>query len=639
MRPEIRLLIIEDNPGDVRLLKEILKEAAVTNFAIETQQRLSDGIKYLESNIADVILLDLSLPDSHGLETFLVVNANFPNIPVLLLTGLDDANVAIDAINRGAQDYLVKGKIDKDLLVKAIYYAIERKNNETKIAHERNQLEVTLASISDGVIATDAQGKIVLLNKSAQEITGFSAQEALGKDLGEILKIIDEQTNEPYKDPAQTVLHTNEVFFLPVNTVLTDKNGNEKVLEGEATPIKDQNHQPTGVVAVFRDAGEKRKSQGEVIKVQKLEALGVLAGGIAHDFNNVLTGILNNIGYAKLQINDQANVLDTLLDIEKITLRSKELTHQLLTFAKGGAPMKEIISLPELIKNQSTFILRGTNYSHTITIPQEIWPVDLDVGQFNQVISNILTNAKEAMPEGGKIEIVLNNMENNTEDKNLLPKKHYIRIAIKDFGVGIPERHINKIFDPYFTTKQEGSGLGLAITYSIIKRHHGDIRVESKPGVGTTFFIYLPVSEQQLHTEPKKLTPISSGKGKILLMDDEAMITRGLEKLLKSLGYEVICTQNGQEAVDAYRQAFSENLPFSAIIMDLVVPGGMGGKEAMSKILEIDPKAKGIVSSAYSQDPVMADPQKYGFKAILAKPYDSATFSQVVAETIQKPAA
>ena len=636
MHKEIRVLIIEDNPGDVRLIKEILKDSGETTFIIAAAIRLTEGMEYLSREAIDVVLLDLSLPDSHGMETFLTFNASFPTMPILLLTGLDDSAMAIEAINRGAQDYLVKGKIDKELIVRSIHYAIERKNNETKIAHERNQLGVTLSTITDGVVTTDAQGKITLINKSAQNIIGLAPQDAINKNLKDIFPILDQQTNTPCGDPVQTVLQTQKVFFLPTNTVFIDKNGSEKFIEGEAAPINEAGHKTTGVVVVFRDTSEQHKARQEIIKMQKLEALGILAGGIAHDFNNILTGILNNVSYAKLQAKEQSAIIDTLLDIEKITLKSKDLTHQLLTFAKGGLPVKETISLPELIRNQTTFSLRGTNYTYTISADKNVWPVDLDVGQFNQVITNIITNAKEAMPEGGKIEITINNLGSNQENKNLLPEKKYIRIAIKDFGVGIPERHINKIFDPYFTTKQQGSGLGLAVTYSIIKRHHGDIRAESKPGNGTTFLIYLPVSENPNPTEPQKEPTVATGKGKILIMDDEPMILETVQKLLSVLGYSVVCAKNGQEALQSYRTAMSEGKPFLVVIMDLVVPGGMGGKESMAKILEIDPKARGIVSSAYSQDPVMADPQKYGFKAMVAKPYDISAFSQILAKVIQE---
>lgn len=623
---KINILIIEDNPGDVRLFKEMLRDIPSVDFIVNSCARISQGLEYLAQQDCDVVLLDLTLPDSHGLETFSTIAGAFQNIPVLLLTGLDDENIAIDAMRQGAQDYLVKGKIDANLLAKSIRYAIQRKAIERKISNDKNQLEVTLSSIADGVITTDSQGTIILMNSAAQQITGWKQQDAIEKNIDDVFKIIDEQTNQPCESPVKAVLRTKKTFFLPINTILITKNGDEKYIEDDATPIKNENNKITGVVIVFRDAGEKRKSQNEVIKIQKLEALGVLAGGICHDFNNVLTAILNNVGYAKMKAQNNKELVEVLLDIEKVTLKSKTLTYQLLTFAKGGEPIKETTYIPELIKNIITFTLRGTNYTYQLTNDSQVWPVDLDIGQFSQAISNIIINAKEAMPDGGNIDIEVHNIAKDNPQ---------VEIKIKDYGIGMPEKYLTKIFDPYFTTKKEGCGLGLAITYSIIKRHHGDISVNSKPGAGTTFTITLPMSQNNALISKEQTSNIICGKGKILIMDDEQMILTAMKKLLVTLGYDVKVSKDGQEAISLYEEAKNANEPFNAVIMDLMIPGGMGGKETIKKLLAIDKDVKAIVSSAYSQDPVMANPKEYGFKAVVAKPYEISLFSQILASVIE----
>ncbi|MBI5047883.1 MAG: response regulator [Deltaproteobacteria bacterium] len=263
-----------------------------------------------------------------------------------------------------------------------------------------------------------------------------------------------------------------------------------------------------------------------------------------------------------------------------------------------------------------------------------IWPVEIDAGQINQVLHNLIINAEQAMPDGGVINMRCENIDVD-ENSLILKKGRYVKLSVQDNGIGIPEENVNRIFDPYFTTKEHGSGLGLAISYSIIKKHDGLIAVESKLGKGTTFYIYLPASDKKITKSNKLEEKLYTGKEKILVMDDEALIRELLNELLSHIGYAVELAKDGSETIEKYRKAVKSGCPFDAVIMDLTIPGGIGGKEAIKQLLEIDPNTKAIVSSGYSNDPIMAEYKNYGFKGVVAKPYDLKKLSDILHNVIK----
>jgi nitrogen-specific signal transduction histidine kinase len=386
--------------------------------------------------------------------------------------------------------------------------------------------------------------------------------------------------------------------------------------------------------SIIRDITEKKKMELELQKAQKLESVGLLAGGIAHDFNNILTAILGNISLGKLYSKADDPTYSVLSEAEKATLQAKDLTHQLLTFSKGGAPVKKTASICDIVKDSASFVLRGSKITCEYFYPSDIWAVEVDVAQISQVIQNLIINAEQAMPEGKRITV---NFENITLPKDLLyslkPGK-FVKIVISDEGIGIPKGHINKIFDPYFTTKQRGSGLGLATSYSIIRRHEGRIQVKSKIGVGTDVEIFIPASENHILNKNQKNVNIEGGDGRILVMDDEEMVRELSRHFLSHLGYEVEAVPDGESAISSYKKSLIENNPFKLVVMDLTIPGGMGGKEAIQKLKEIDPNVKAIVSSGYSNDPVLANFKKFGFSAVLAKPYKIETLSSIITQVI-----
>ncbi|MCC7431714.1 PAS domain S-box protein, partial [bacterium] len=416
----------------------------------------------------------------------------------------------------------------------------ERKQAEQKIFEEKERLSVTLRSIGDGVITTDTEGKVVLINQVGEKMTGWLCEEAAGKPLAEVFKIINESSKKTIINPVEEVLKTEKIVELANHTILVAKDGTEKIIADSAAPIKNKNGQVIGVVLVFRDVTEKKRMEDEILRGKKLESLGILAGGIAHDFNNMLTGILGNISILKLMIPYEEKINQRLDEAEKATERAKSLTQQLLTFSKGGSPVKEIGSLANLVREVVDFTLSGSNIIPNFIIDNDLWLAKFDAGQINQVLSNLVINAIQAMPNGGKIEITCKNI--GIEKTNLsLKSGNYILISVKDYGIGIPPESKAKVFDPYFTTKQKGHGLGLATSYSIINKHDGLITLESELGVGTTFFIYIPASESQKIIENENVTPTlhENNSGKILVLDDDEQVLDVVQQMLTLSGYEV----------------------------------------------------------------------------------------------------
>lgn len=498
-----------------------------------------------------------------------------------------------------------------------------RKNAENDLAAEKEQLAVTLRSIGDGVITTDTRGGIVLLNTVAETLTGWSQQEAQGRPLTEVFNIIHEKTRKPCDNPVEKVIASGEIMGMANNTILIARDGRERQIADSAAPIRNREDRIIGIVLVFRDVTERHRMEKELLKVKKLESVGVLAGGIAHDFNNILVAILGNINLALLDGNLEEKTRRLLGEAEKASIRAKGLTQQLLTFSKGGEPIKQTASIAEIIQDSADFVLHGSNVACRYSLPDDLWLVDIDKGQISQVIQNIIINAKHAMPDGGTIQVNCKNIDSLiTPDTSLPIKDKYIKIDISDSGIGIPDSLIDKIFDPYFTTKQEGSGLGLAITHSIISKHNGYISVQSKPGEGTTFTLYLPAATREQKKE-NSTTAIetSTDRAKIMIMDDEEMVRDIAKAILVMLGHDVILATNGEEAVELYKKERNSGQPIDITIMDLTIPGGMGGEIAVQEILAINPAAKVIVSSGYSNDPIMARYQDYGFSAAIVKPF------------------
>jgi len=513
----------------------------------------------------------------------------------------------------------------------------ELRKSEAALAAEKERLAVTLYSIGDGVITTDTAGCVLSLNKVAEQLTGWRQLDALGKPLADLFKIVEESSREPAPSPLETALKTGEICGLIRPALLIARDGTERVISDSAAPIRNRDGGIVGAVVVFRDVTAKQKTEAELLKESKLESVGLLAGGIAHDFNNILQGIIGNLSLARMNSQSPEKILDRLAAMEKSALRAKDLTQQLVMFARGGAPIRKRVQLNDSIKDAAILALAGTNVTCEFSLETELWPAEVDDGQFRQVINNIVLNAGLAMPDGGKIEVLSENVEFSAGSLPPLGAGRYVKISIKDHGAGIRPEHVPRIFDPYFTTRKHARGLGLASAYSVIRKHDGQINVETQVGQGSTFRIYLPATVKPVDVPlPDGDQKRFFGRGRILVMDDEADILMLVREMLELTGYEVEVATDGVEALKRYQAAKSANIPFSVVIMDLTVPQGMGGKEAIRRLKELDPDAKAIVSSGYSYDPVMASYREFGFCGVIPKPYIMEELSRVIEEVISQ---
>jgi PAS domain S-box-containing protein len=509
-----------------------------------------------------------------------------------------------------------------------------RKETENALQEEKELFGTTLRSIADGVITLDKQGRILFINQAMEQLGGWSNREVVHTRFCLHFHVrINGQTLYLDRDSQDQLMLKR--LESEQNALFTTRDGRVLDIALRVLPLYDKQSVIKGQVLIMRDITDIKRQEEERLKTEKLESIGILAGGIAHDFNNILTAVLNYILLATKYPSLDALPRKHLAKAHKAALRAQQLTQQLLTFSKGGAPIVKLTGIRDLITDSVTFAVRGSSIKTHISISQDIWNAQIDAGQIAQVLENIAINACQAMPRGGTLSITAHNILVDQNAALPLRPGKYIKIMMTDNGPGIPRENLEKIFDPYFTTKKTGSGLGLATSYSIIKNHHGHLGVTSNPGQGTTFTIFLPASDHAL-PRPKASVPTqtSQGRGTILLMDDDTSIREVMEETLGFLGYEVITARDGNEAIDIYRQYISSRQRIDLVIMDLTIPGGMGGKETVGKVLDLDPDAKIIVSSGYSQDPVMADYESYGFIDILAKPYSLEEVGKKIANIL-----
>ncbi|MHB1565541.1 MAG: response regulator [Acidiferrobacter sp.] len=488
------------------------------------------------------------------------------------------------------------------------------------LAAERERLSVTLRSIGDGVITTDENSRIVLVNKAAELLTGWSQEDAVGQLL-------------------HTVFVVREGFLYTAGdrgraemtrwATLVARDGRERYIADCVAPIRDGQGCVSGTAVVFRDVTDVQRLEEERQKASRLESVGVLAGAIAHDFNNILTAIMGNISLAKLYTTAGDRIFERLSEAERAASWAKDLTHQLLTFAKGSAPVKKPIDIGTVVRNSAEFACRGSRVLCEVAVNGAL-VVEADEGQVRQVIHNLVLNAQQAMPDGGRVRVSVHEVTLPIRGVQSLPPGRYVEISCEDNGIGISAEHLQKIFDPYFTTKQNGSGLGLATSYSIIRKHGGLITVASQVDIGTVFQIYLPLSDKGAGCNDIINVPARAGHGRILVMDDEYFIRDMLGRLFAHFGYEVGFAKDGDEALSIYKAAHVDGHPYGLVIMDLVIPGGMGGRETIGQLLAFDPHAKVIVSSGYANDPVMADWERYGFCEAVIKPYSNDQLHTIV---------
>lgn len=629
---KIQILIVED---DGIIAKDIQNTLEGLGYAVAAITSNAEGaIEKAAETQPDLVLMDIMLEgDMDGVEAAEQIRDRF-GIPVVYLTAHADEKTLHRAKTTGPYGYILKPFNEMELHTN-IEIALYKSGLEKKLKENEQLLATTLRSIGDAVITTDVNGSVTFMNPVAESLTGWRQKDAVRRPLKDVFNIIDEHTGEQIEDPVTRVLRDGVAVGLANNTVLIARDGTKRSIDDSGAPIKDCKGNIMGVVLVFRDITEKRRAERELLKADKLESLGVLSGGIAHDFNNILTSILGNISIAKMFAKPGDKIFERLEEAENDCMRARVLTQKILTFSRGGAPIMKTAFISELLRDSASFALSGSNVRCEFSIPDDLWRIEVDEGQIAQAISNLIINASQAMPGGGVINLLAENIVVDERQGIPLNNGGYVKISVTDHGIGIPKEHFQQIFDPYYTTKRGGSGLGLAIAYSIVKRHNGYIDVKSIPGKETTFSIYLPASPKEALAEKESGEKIRGGKGKILVMDDEKMIRDVVGDMLGILGYEAGFAKDGAEAVELYKKAEQSVRPFDAVIMDLTVPGGMGGKEAVRKLAEIDPEVKAIVSSGYSDDPVMADFRKYGFSNVVAKPYNIKELGDALYEVLK----
>ena len=498
--------------------------------------------------------------------------------------------------------------------------------------------------ISDVIWMMELDGsRFSYVSPSIKELRGYSAEEVLAMSLDECLtpaslahaqRVMRQELDCIAKAPGE------QRSPLLLELEHRCKDGNTVWAEVRATLLFDEKGHPKGFAGVTRDITERRKIESgkqqleaQLLRSQKMDAIGTLAGGIAHDFNNLLTSILGNITLTQQIMKFPRLEGKYLTRAEQATWRAKDLTQQLLAFAKGGDPIKHLISLRDLVIESSGFALSGSSVLCQQHLPINLWPIEADPGQVSQIIHNISINAVQAMPNGGTLVIQGENLWINKSSGTFpvsLPTGPYVHITFTDEGIGIAKEQLEKIFDPYFSTKPEGQGLGLASTYAILQKHGGHISVESEENEGTKFSLYFPACASGATPIKLETLPLKHGRGTILIMDDEEPIRLLAREMLAHCGYQCVLAKDGHETIELYQQALNQHHPFSAVILDLTVPGGLGGKDTILRLRELDPHVIAFVSSGYSNDPIMANYQSYGFHGVITKPYSLIGLSTIL---------
>jgi PAS domain S-box-containing protein len=533
--------------------------------------------------------------------------------------------------------YLIVDRDTGEEMVQVIVRDVtEIKMAEEALDAERERLAVTLRCIGDGVISTDAQGSIQFLNQKAELLTGWPQDVARGLPLLQVFRMVDERTREPIENPVEKILASGGPVGLADPAILISRDGQERRIADSGAPILDRDQRLVGAVLVFRDITALVEAQREREKIARLESLGLLAGGIAHDFNNILTAILGNISLVRMCAGEGGDKAPEYLgQAERAVRQARSLTLQLLTFSKGGEPLREPLSLEVLLRDTTNFVLRGSIVEPFFQIAEDLWHVEADPAQLSQVITNIVINAKQAMPDGGKLRISADNVAAGGGSHPVLDSgKRYVRLRFQDEGTGIPARHLSRIFDPYFTTKQEGTGLGLASAFSIVRRHDGHILADSTPGTGTTLTVFLCASARKQTAPVRAAVRAKSGTGRILVMDDEDSVRNACAAMLENLGYESVCVKNGEEASQVFEASLTSGRKFEGVILDLTIRGGMGGVATIRRLRELDPGVVAIVSSGYSTDVVLSEYASYGFRGFVAQPYTMEQLSDVLSRVL-----
>ncbi len=603
------ILLVVDEDGNIIKLNAAAVRAigAETTYEIRNRWRLQD------------------LFVCHGLEFPLSRHRELSSQECTLLAREGEIPVLVSLrflINKNGRDLFVfTGGVIKEIKMK-----------EEQLRREHQRLSAILQSLREGVIVVDDRGIITLVNREVEKMTGLKEEQTIGRLVKDILNLVDEETSRPIDMDLEDMEELEKK-----SVVLKSVSGEDRVVLLNSAPITLED-QIKGLVIVIYDISEKIRLEREIIKAQKIEALGLLAGGIAHDFNNMLMGIQGYINLTQISCSrgEKQNVENFLVKAEKAVDQARDLAQQLLVFTKGGTPVKTALLLQDMIKEIASFVVRGSSIKMVFEIDDDLWPIEADPSQISQVLNNLLINAVQAMPEGGNITLRARNIILESGHITLKPGK-YIQIQVQDQGCGIPRSLLPSIFDPYFTTKTEGNGLGLAVVHSIIKKHGGHIAVASRPGEGTLFTIHLPATEKEPeHMDQTMPSTVMEKGGRILILDDEDLIREVLSAMLQNLGFETTAVAVGEDMLRIYREAMEKGDPFIMVITDLTLPGQKSGLVYAEELRKLDPDAVIVAVSGYANDPVMANPGKFGFKGAISKPFKLGILQQALADILSR---
>ena len=625
----IKVLLVEDNPGDARLIREMLPETSDVPFDLACVDRLSDGLERMASGDMDVVLLDLSLPDSQGLDTFIRARDHAPQMPIILLTGLDDKESAVTAVREGAQDYLVKGQVDGNLLVRAVQYAIERKQAERALVQAAQHWQNTFDAIEDMVAIIDRDYRVLRANRAMSE--AFAGQEMIGAHCHELFHGTEESLPEC---PTCQTFRTGEATHMELH----EEHLGDRWINMSAYPTREKDNAVQQIVHVVRDITEQKLAEERIQRQNRLTAVGQLGAGIAHDFNNLLTGI---IGYAELAsetLDPGSRVYQYINAIPKLGVRGADLIKQLLTFSRQADVERKPMNLVPLIKEIVKMLERTLPESIDIRMVgmDQVAAINADPTQIQQVIMNLCVNAGHAMPEGGELTLEINSVSLDREYCGHHPEAKpgdYIRLSVRDTGVGMTSDVQERAFEPFFTTKKvgEGTGLGLSVVYGIVRAHEGHIGIYSEVGKGTQFNVYIPsTSIEEACEEAPKEGHLPVGTEHLLFVEDEPMVLGAGRAMLESLGYTVLTARDGEEGLKAYLSHWDE---ISLVLTDMVMPR-MGGRDLHEALTRVNPEVKVVLVSGYSMNQSLDELMSAGFKGFVHKPFRADNLARAVREAL-----
>jgi len=509
--------------------------------------------------------------------------------------------------------------------------AISRLQAEEGLRESEERFRLLIGRTPLGMALISPEGRYLYLNPAFAEIFGYTLE-----DIPTGRAWFDKAYPDPEfrKEVISSWIDATKARGVgemgPWVFPVTCRDGSVKTVDFRVVTMEDGRR-----LVIYQDITEHERMEEEIRRANNLESLGLLAGGIAHDFNNILTGVLGNLTLLEMTLDKEDDLVEIVTDAILAADKTRGMTRQLMTFAKGGSPVKELASIEALIRETTDLSLRGSNTRAEYRFPEELTSVDIDRGQIGQVVQNLVINADQAMPNGGVLKIAANEVEISDRDAVLLDPGKYVHVAVEDQGIGMSEETVRQVFDPYFTTKPAGHGLGLSISFSIISQHGGHMTVRSEIDAGTTFEFYLPAAEKQAPTASERDRKPARGKGRVLLMDDEEMVRRTVGRMLERLGYEVDSVADGREALQAYRISLETGSLYDIVVMDLTVPGGMGGREAVAELQKVDPKARVVVSSGYANDPVVAQYADYGFCGRIPKPVSIKELADAMQKAMQ----